>query len=114
MVRFMGNGSGLKGILLAIFIGSARRVRSTAPFPSPRFFSKGSEFPERVHLHRRLVYDEDPYVPLRIPSPGGGFAVTRLLVDIPGIILIAWILARLLGEADRKDLLARAEAMTKD
>lgn len=115
MVRFMGEGSGLKGVLLAIFIGSAAAGPLYGAFPAAAvFLKKGASFRNVFIFIGAWSTTKIPMFLFEFQALGARFAVTRLLVDIPGIVLIAWILARLLGDADKKDLLGRAEAMTKE
>ncbi len=41
------------------------------------------------------------------------FAVTRLLVDIPGIILIAWLVAKIIPKKEIEKIYENAENLTK-
>jgi hypothetical protein len=42
---------------------------------------------------------------------GAKFAVTRLLVDIPGIIIIAYILSHLMQKEEIKEIYRKVESM---
>lgn len=104
MTRFMGEGSGLKGVLLAIFLGSAAAGPLYGAFPVAAVFMK-----KGVTLRNVFVFlgawstTKVPMFLFELSALGPRFALTRLAVDIPGIILIAWVLVRVLGsgEADR-------------
>jgi len=80
MIKYMGDKSGLKGILLAIFIGAW----STTKIPMILF---------------------------EIASLGTKFAITRLLIDIPGIIIIAFILSKMISNDEVKELYRNAEKL---
>jgi len=46
-------------------------------------------------------------------SLGAKFAVTRLLVDIPGIIIIAYVLSKLVSKNEMKEIYENAELINK-
>jgi hypothetical protein len=39
---------------------------------------------------------------------GVRFAMTRLVVDIAGIAVLSWLMERLVSDADRREILAKA------
>ena len=93
MTRYMGEGSGVKGTLLAIFIGSAAAGPLYGAFPiAAVFMKKGVSFFNVLVFIGAWSTTKIPMFLFEMSSLGAKFAVTRLLVDLPGIILIAWII----------------------
>lgn len=109
MVRFMGEGSGLKGILLAIFVGSATAGPLYGAFPvAAVFLTKGASIGNVFVFIGAWSTTKIPMFLFEYGALGARFAVTRLLVDIPGIILIGWILGKTLKSTERDELIRRA------
>jgi len=110
MIRFMGEGSGLRGILLAYFLGAAAAGPLYAAFPIVGvFMRKGVSF-------RNILIFVGAWSTLKIPmflfelsSMGMRFALTRLLLDIPGILLMSLALLAILPAAEVQALYAKAE-----
>lgn len=110
MVKYMGEKSGLKGILLAIFIGSAAAGPLYGAFPvAAVFMKKGVKFSNVLIFIGAWSTTKIPMLLFEVASLGTKFAVTRLLIDIPGIIIIAWILSALTSKDDVKKLYQNAE-----
>ncbi|NBK21135.1 MAG: permease [Spirochaetia bacterium] len=111
MVKYMGEGSGLKGILLAILIGSAAAGPLYGAFPvAAVFMKKGVKFTNVLIFIGAWSTTKLPMLLFEIASLGPRFALTRLLVDIPGIIIIAFILSRLIGKDEVSRLYEKASA----
>lgn len=109
MVRFMGEGSGIRGILLAFFVGSATAGPLYGAFPvAAVFLKKGASLRNVFIFIGAWSTTKIPMFLFEVGALGARFAVTRLLVDIPGIIIIAWLLVRFLSPAEREDLARRA------
>lgn len=114
MVKYMGEDSGLKGILLSIFIGSAAAGPLYGAFPiAAVFMKKGVKFRNILIFIGAWSTTKIPMILFEISSLGTKFALTRLLVDIPGIIIIAAILSRLVSKKEIDDLYHKAEELNK-
>ena len=112
MVRFMGDKSGLLGILLAVFIGSAAAGPLYGAFPvAAVFMRKGVKFTNLLIFLGAWSTTKIPMFLFELSALGTGFAFTRLLVNIPGIIGMAYVLRLLLREDEVNALYARAAAM---
>jgi uncharacterized membrane protein YraQ (UPF0718 family) len=112
MVRFMGEKSGLLGILLAVFIGSAAAGPLYGAFPvAAVFMRKGVKFTNLLIFLGAWSTTKIPMFLFELSALGAGFALTRLLVNIPGIIGMAYVLRLSLREEEVNDLYARAAAM---
>lgn len=54
-----------------------------------------------------------PMFLFEVTSLGAKFAFTRLLVDIPGIIIIAYVLSKLVSNNEIKEIYENAELINK-
>lgn len=112
MIKYMGEGSGIKGILLAVFIGSAAAGPLYGAFPvAAVFMKKGVKFSNVLIFIGAWSTTKIPMLLFEIAALGTKFAITRLLIDIPGIIVIAWILSKLLSKQEIREIYHNAETM---
>ncbi|KNZ43537.1 permease [Acetobacterium bakii] len=110
MIKYMGEGSGLKGILLAIFIGSAAAGPLYGAFPiAAVFMKKGVKFSNVMIFIGAWSTTKIPMFLFEVTSLGMKFAVIRLLIDIPGIIIIAFILSAVMTKDEVKKIYDNAE-----
>jgi uncharacterized membrane protein YraQ (UPF0718 family) len=111
MVRFMGDKSGLLGILLALFIGSAAAGPLYGAFPvAAVFMRKGMKFTNLLVFLGAWSTTKIPMFLFELSALGTGFALSRLLVNIPGIIGMAYVLRLSLRKEEVNELYARAAA----
>ena len=95
MIKFMGKGSGLRGGVLAFFMGSAAAGPLYAAFPVAQMLLK-----KEASLINIFIFigawstTKLPMFLFETSALGAGFAVSRLLLNIPVIILIALIISR--------------------
>ncbi len=104
MVKYMGEGSGIKGVLLSIFLGSAAAGPLYGAFPvAAVFMKKGARFMNILIFIGAWSTTKVPMFLFEMASLGNKFAITRLLIDIPGIIIIAYLLSKSVSkqEVDR-------------
>lgn len=114
MVRYMGGGSGLKGIVLSIILGSAAAGPLYGAFPvAAVFMKKGVKFSNILIFIGAWSTTKIPMFLFEMASLGAKFAITRLLVDIPGIILIAYILSKLVSKDEIEKIYKSAELLSK-
>ncbi len=114
MIKYMGKGSGLKGIVLAFLIGSAAAGPLYGAFPvAAVLMKKGVKFSNVLIFIGAWSTTKIPMLLFEASALGMKFALTRLIVDIPGIILIAWILSKLISEKEVKQIYQNAESMAK-
>ena len=99
MIKYMGEGSGLKGIVLAILLGSAAAGPLYGAFPvAAVFMKKGVKFSNIIIFIGAWSTTKIPMLLFEIAALGPKFALTRLAIDIPGIIIIAYILTKLISK----------------
>lgn len=109
VVKFMGEGSGLKGIILSFLIGSAAAGPLYGAFPvATVFMKKGVKLTNVFIFIGAWSTTKIPMLLFEIASLGSKFAITRLLINIPGILIIAYTLNKLLGEKYKEEIVLRA------
>lgn len=112
MVKYMGEGSGLVGILISMFIGSAAAGPLYGAFPIAAVFMK-----KGVKLSNVLIFigawstTKIPMFLFELNSLGPKFALTRLAINIPGILIMAYTIPKLLKEEEIEDIYKRIEIM---
>lgn len=112
MVKYMGEGSGLKGVLLAIFIGSAAAGPLYGAFPvAAVFMKKGVKFMNLLIFIGAWSTTKIPMFLFEMAALGTRFAIARLLIDIPGIIIIAFILSKMVSKKEVEELYEKAKAI---
>ena len=101
------------GVLLAV-LGSAAAGPLYGAFPvAAVFMKKGVKFSNIMIFIGAWSTTKIPMLLFEISALGIKFALTRLLVDIPGIILIALVLSKLTPKDEVKKIYESAEANTK-
>lgn len=114
MVRFMGEGSGIKGVLLSLLIGSAAAGPLYGAFPvAAVFMKKGVKFSNILIFIGAWSTTKIPMFLFETASLGVKFAVTRLLIDIPSIIMIAFVLSKLISKEEVQKIYQNAENISK-
>ncbi|MDW7662024.1 MAG: permease [Bacillota bacterium] len=110
MTRYMGEGSGIKGILLAFFIGSAAAGPLYGAFPvAAVFMKKGVKFSNIMIFIGAWSTTKIPMFLFEMTALGPVFAITRLLINIPGIIIIAMALSAVSSKNEIATLYSVAE-----
>src|SRR5690554_1635707 len=115
MVRYMGEGSGLKGIVLSIILGSAAAGPLYGAFPvAAVFMKKGVKFNNILIFIGAWSTTKIPMFLFEMASLGAKFAITRLLLNIPGIILIGYVLGKIIKKDEVDRIYENAVIMTKE
>lgn len=101
MVKFMGQGSGLKGFLLAFFLGSAAAGPLYVVFPiAAAFMKKDVSFFNIMILIGAWSTTKIPMLLFEYGALGPRFTLTRLAMNIPIIIIIAIAMKTLLSDSE--------------
>ncbi|MBK5241094.1 permease [Clostridium sp.] len=112
MMKYMGEGSGLKGIVLSIIIGSAAAGPLYGAFPvAAVFMKKGVKFSNVLIFIGAWSTTKIPMLIFEISALGSKFAITRLLIDIPGIIIIAFLLSAFVSKDEIASIYKNAEKL---
>lgn len=110
MVKYMGEGSGIKGILLSIFIGSAAAGPLYGAFPvAAVFMKKGVKFSNIIIFLGAWSTTKIPMFLFEMASLGTKFALSRLIIDILGIVIISGIISRIIPKEEIEKIYINAE-----
>ena len=110
MMRFMGPDSGLKGGVLAFLLGSFAAGPLYGAFPvAAVLMKKGAGFGNILIFIGAWSTTKIPMLLFEISALGVRFALSRLAIDIVGIIVIAMAIRKALPESELRELYARAE-----
>ncbi len=105
MVKYMGEGSGIKGILLSIFIGSAAAGPLYGAFPvAAVFMKKGVKFSNIIIFLGACSTTKIPMFLFEMASLGTKFALSRLIIDIFGIVIISGIISRIIPKEEIENI----------
>ncbi len=110
MMKFLGKGSGAKGIVLAFALGAAAAGPLYAAFPVATVMLK-----KRASLFNTFIFvgawstAKIPLLTFEAASLGLQFAGTRLLINIFGIIAIAYIVDKTLKKEEKDEVYEIAE-----
>lgn len=110
MVKYMGEGSGVRGVIISFILGSAAAGPLYGAFPiAAVFMKKGVSFTNILIFIGAWSTTKIPMFLFEVSSLGPKFAFTRLLINIPGIIIIAFILQRFVNKKEQKEIYINAE-----
>ena len=93
MIRFMGPGSGVRGASIAFLLGSAAAGPLYGAFPvAAVLMSKGASFFNVLILIGAWSTTKIPMFLFELQALGAPFALTRLALNIPAIVIMAWLI----------------------
>ena len=112
MVKYMGDESGIIGVLLAFFLGSAAAGPLYAAFPvAVVLLKKGSKLSNVYIMIGAWSTTKIPLLLFEASSMGTKFMIIRLLLDIFGIAIIAFTIEKSLSIEDKNEIYSIANAM---
>ena len=112
MIKLMGEKSGLIGIAIAFFLGSAAAGPLYAAFPiAGVLLKKGSKLSNVLIFIGAWSTTKVPMLLFEASSMGWKFMITRFVIDLPGIALIAYVTEKLMNEKDKQYIYNNASTM---
>lgn len=112
MAKFMGSHSGLLGATIAFFLGSAAAGPLYVAFPvAAMLLKKGASLTNIFLFIGAWSTTKIPLLMFEYSAMGPAFTLTRLLVNIPVIFIIAFTLTLGLDEEEQQALRGRSQAM---
>ena len=112
IVKYMGDKSGLLGILLGIFLGAAAAGPLYAAFPvAVMMIKKGAKYSNVITFLGAWSTLKIPMFLFEMSALGLDFAITRWLINIPGIILMGFLVDWMMSHGEKKVVL---EAVQKN
>lgn len=110
MMKYMGEDSGILGIAIAMLIGSLAAGPMYAAFPFTEvLLRKGVKFSNIIIFMGAWCVTKIPTFIFELTALGFQFTFTRLLVDLPGIIIMGYLVEWVVGEKELEDICLKAE-----
>ena len=112
MIKFLGEHSGVLGVLISFIMGSAAAGPLYGAFPvAAVLMKKGAKFSNVLIFIGAWSTTKIPMFMFEITSLGPRFAITRLIVDIVGIMIISYVIQKMLSKKDIEAIYEKAEKM---
>jgi uncharacterized membrane protein YraQ (UPF0718 family) len=112
MMKYMGEGSGFTGILLAFLLGSAAAGPLYAAFPvAGVLLKKGCKLSNVFIMLGAWSTTKIPLILFEASSLGARFMLIRLAMDLLGIAVIAYFTVRTLNSAEKSQIYEKARNM---
>jgi len=109
MIKYMGEKSGLIGILIAFFLGSAAAGPLYAAFPvAGVLLKKGSKLSNVFIMIGAWSTTKIPLLLFEASSMGLKFTTIRFIADLFGIAIIAYTTEKLLSADEKESIYANA------
>jgi uncharacterized membrane protein YraQ (UPF0718 family) len=110
MIRFMGEGSRVKGVVLAFLLGSFAAGPLYGAFPvAAVLMKKGANFTNILIFIGAWSTTKIPMLLFENAALGTRFTLARLAINIVGIAVIAMAIKALLPKAEVEELYRNAE-----
>lgn len=104
MMKYMGDNSGIKGVFLAILMASIAAGPMYAALPFTKvLLKKGAKFSNIIIFMNAWCVTKISTLMFEFSSLGYKFTLARLLIDIPGVIIMGYLIQALMprDELDR-------------
>ena len=99
LMKYMGKKSGIIGIILAMLIGSIAAGPMYAAFPfTAVLIKKGAKFSNIIIFMNAWCVTKISTLLFEISSLGYKFTFVRLLIDIPGVIIMGILVEKFLSK----------------
>lgn len=114
MVKYMGKDSGIVGILLGFFLGSAAAGPLYGAFPvAGVFLNKGSRLANVWIIIGAWASMKIPLLLFEVSAMGWQFTLIQLVMDILGVLVIAYSMERILTDEDERQIYELARKMNQ-
>lgn len=105
LMKYMGNNSGIIGILLSILIGSVAAGPMYAAFPfTAVLIKKGAKFSNIIIFMNAWCLTKISTLLFEFSALGYKFTLIRLLIDIPGILIMSYLVNILMSKDSINEL----------
>lgn len=110
MIKYMGDNSGMVGVLLAFFLGSAAAGPLYAAFPvAGVLLKKGSKLSNVFVMLGAWSTTKIPLILFEASALGLKFMLVRFIMDLIGIVMIAYITEKSLTQMDKDAIYQQAQ-----
>jgi uncharacterized membrane protein YraQ (UPF0718 family) len=105
MMKYMGTDSGLTGVSLAILLGSLAAGPMYAAFPfTGVLLKKGVKLSNIIIFMNAWCVTKIPTFLFELTALGYKFTFTRLLINLPGIIIMGYLVELLMRKEELENL----------
>lgn len=105
LMKYMGNDSGIVGIILAMAIGSIAAGPMYAAFPfTAVLIKKGVKFSNVIIFMNAWCVTKISTLLFEVSALGYKFTMARLIIDIPGVIIMGYLVYHLMGKIELNKL----------
>ncbi|WP_195986385.1 permease [Clostridium sp. D53t1_180928_C8] len=105
LVKYMGNKSGVIGILLSMLIGSIAAGPMYASFPfTAVLIKKGAKFSNIIIFMNAWCLTKASTLLFEFSALGYKFTLSRLLIDIPGVLIMSYFINLLMPKNSLDEL----------
>lgn len=109
LIKYMGENSGITGVALSIIIGSIAAGPMYAAFPfTIILLKKGAKFSNVIIFMNAWCVTKIPTLLFEVSSLGFKFTIVRLLIDLPGVILMGYLVHYFVGKKELKTIYENA------
>ncbi|WP_346933574.1 permease [Clostridium sp.] len=99
LVKYMGDNSGVTGVAIAMLIGSIAAGPMYAAFPfTAVLLRKGVKFSNVIIFMNAWCVTKISTLLFEVSAIGFKFTISRLIIDIPGVIIMGYIVHYLMGK----------------
>lgn len=114
MVKYMGKDSGIIGVLLGFFLGSAAAGPLYGAFPvAGVFLNKGSRLANVFIIVGAWASMKIPLLLFEVAAMGWQFTLIRLVMDVIGVLVIAYSMEKILNDDDERQIYELARKMSQ-
>lgn len=111
LMIYMGKNSGFTGVLIAILIGSIAAGPMYAAFPfTAVLLKKGVKFSNIIIFMNAWCVTKISTLLFEISAIGYAFTLSRLVIDIPGVIIMGYLVEGLMKKEDIDNLYLRYDS----
>lgn len=112
MIKYMGENSGLLGVVIAFVLGSAAAGPLYAAFPvAVVLLKKGSKLSNVLIMIGAWSTTKIPLLLFEASSMGIKFMATRFVLDLFGIAVIAYTTEKLLSKNEKEEIYTKVAQM---
>lgn len=105
LMKYMGDNSGAKGIFLALLLGSVAAGPMYAAFPfTAVLLKKGVRFSNVIIFMNAWCVTKISTLLFEVSALGFNFTLARFIIDLPGVILLGFLVERLTGKDEVNEL----------
>lgn len=110
MIKYMGHGSGIKGLLIAFFLGSAAAGPLYAAFPiAALLLKKGARFAYVMFFLGAFSSTKLPLLLYETASLGLKFTLIHITVGITGFLVTSYMIEKMIPEESLEEIYNKAQ-----